>query len=482
MNSHLPTVIVYNNLEAYFEFLSRSADMQALEKRRYRGDRALLWCGDPKLVFVTAPIPHADYLRRHGGYPGTRYLTPSNPSVSLSHDIMRDSSLLNQIAEYAGAQRVVQLIPYATTRPFLHLADMLGRNYGLTVILPESPSPDCLWVRDYIDTKSGFRLLVSRWLPDADTLLPPGVACHNLQLAAEAAHWLCRQGRACMIKADRGEGGLGHLIIQPDACGTPEGILEHLQANPFLRGDLIIVEEYIQSSRRLSPSLEFFVPPLGQGKPEVTYLSNQLFLTLGNFGGVLISPELAETPWYPTLARAGLIIAERLQAMGYVGHFDLDTVIDDDDRVFLLEVNSRRTGGTHVHEFACFRLGPDYSKEMTLLGHNKLPTGNITCFDELLDAIGDLLYPIQSAKRGVVITVTSALAVQEFGCILVAASTQEALQLQQQLLARLGAGQAAPGLDTWQAAPASTLHVYRPLGGRGTQTTSEPRRPRRGKQ
>lgn len=464
MNS-LPTVIVYNNLEAYFEFLNRAGDAQVLEKRRYRGDRALLWCGDPKLVLVTAPIPHADYLRQRGGYPGTRYLMPASPSFSLSQDIMREPALLREIADYAGAPRAVRLIPYATTRPFLRLADMLRRGYGLTVILPESPSPDCLWVRDYIDTKSGFRLLASRWLPDADDLLPQGMACHNLQLAAEAAYWLCKQGRACVIKADRGEGGLGHLIIQPDACGATDGILEQLQANPFLRGDLIIVEEYIPSSRQLSPSLEFFVPPAGQGKPEITYLSNQIFLTFGNFGGVLISRELTKAPWYPTLARAGLTIAERLQAMGYVGHFDLDTVIDDHDRVFLLEVNSRRTGGTHVHEFARFHLGPDYLKEVTLLGHNKLPTGNITRFNELLDAIGDLLYPIQSTRRGIIITVTSALAVREFGCIIVAASTQEATLLQQQLLARLGVDRTAPDLAPGQAVPAPTSSVYLPAGG-----------------
>ncbi len=57
---------------------------------------------------------------------------------------------------------------------------------------------------------------------------------------------------------------------------------------------------------------------------------------------------------------SGMIFARRLQQMGYVGHFDLDTVVDDAGRVYLLEINPRRTGGTHVHEFAEHVFGADY--------------------------------------------------------------------------------------------------------------------------
>ncbi len=73
-----------------------------------------------------------------------------------------------------------------------------------------------------------------------------------------------------------------------------------------------------------------------------------------------------------------MIFAHRLQAMGYVGHFDLDTVVNDDGRVYLLEINPRRTGGTHVHEFAEHVFGADYLDKVTLLSNDTLSSGGIT--------------------------------------------------------------------------------------------------------
>jgi len=123
--------------------------------------------------------------------------------------------------------------------------------------------------------------------------------------------------------------------------------------------------------------------------------------------------------------------------VGYVGHFDLDTVVDDNGRLFLLEVNSRRTGGTHVHEFARFAFGPDYLERVVLLSHDAMSSGPFRQFDALQAAIGDLTYPMRGEQRGVVVTVTSALAAGEFGCIIVAASAAEALALQQELAGRV---------------------------------------------
>lgn len=211
----IPLVVVYNNIETFVDFLRRSEDVAVLRQRYFFGDRALLWLEDPKLVFVTSPVPHADYLGRHLGYAGTRYLCPSVPSPSLSHDILNEERLLAQLVAYAGPRRTVQLVPYATTRPFMRLAQALRRDHGLTVLLPESPTPEHLWVRDYVDTKAGFRTLAAGCLPQAAGLLPQAFVCRDVPQAAEVAHWFARRGSACVVKADGGEGGLGHTILVP---------------------------------------------------------------------------------------------------------------------------------------------------------------------------------------------------------------------------------------------------------------------------
>jgi len=443
LDLQIPLVFIYNNIEIFFEFLHR-AERAAFTRKTYlpnrqysKGDRGLLSLGADKLVFVSASIPHADDLRERLGYAGTHYAYPANPSPWLCLDILQEPPLLKRLVEYAGARRTLQLVPYATTPQFWQLVHALQADYALNVLLPESPTPGSHWLRDYIDTKSGFRALAARWLPEAERLLPESVVCPDVTRAAAAAHWFCARGRGCVVKADGGESGIGQHLFRPGASLSPKAIFGELQADPYLRDDLVIVEEYIPSTGHLSPSLEVYVPPAGQGAPQITYLSNQLFLAVSDFYGLLISRELAEAPWYPPLADSGLLIAAKLQAMGYAGHFDIDTIVDDGGRVYLLELNSRRTAGTHVHEFARHAFGPDYLNEVTLLSINKMKTGTLARYEDLRAVIGALLYPMQGRRRGVIPAVTSILAACEFGCIIVAASPQSALELRQALVERL---------------------------------------------
>ncbi len=442
LDNGIPLVAVCNISETFYDFLSR-AEVEETRARlirgeQYRGDRALMWLTDPKLVFASFPIPHAEYLCSRFGYSGTQHTAPAEPSPWLSLDILRERPLLDRLIEYAGPQRAVQIVPYATTPQFLRLVEVLRAEHGLTVLLPETFDPSVMWLRDYIDTKTGFRVLASRWLPDADVLLPQGFVCQTSHVAAQVAHWFSVNGKPCVIKADDGENGIGTLI-NPEGRADLYAIRATIDHDAFLRGNLITVEEYIPSSRMLSPSLELFVPPPGQGEPAVTYLSRQIFLEFGDFCGVLVSKDLVEAPWSRPLTEAGQRIARQLQAMGYVGHFDLDAVVDDNERVYLLEINPRRTGGTHVHEFAWHFFGPDYLDRVSLLSHDAMSSGPISDVDTLLHVVGDLLYPMGDPPRGVIVSVTSALEVHEFGCMIVASNSNEAVALQRMLTDRIKA-------------------------------------------
>jgi phosphoribosylglycinamide formyltransferase 2 len=132
-----------------------------------------------------------------------------------------------------------------------------------------------------------------------------------------------------------------------------------------------------------------------------------------------------------------MILARRLQDMGYVGLFDLDTVVNDEGRVYLLEINPRRTGGTHVHEFAAHVFGDDYLDKVALLSNDTLSSGTIRDFGNLLEAVGEFEYPINGEQRGIFITVTSALEAGEFGGIIVGKNSAEVVALQQQVQAAI---------------------------------------------
>src|SRR6185295_17517380 len=172
-----------------------------------------------------------------------------------------------------------------------------------------------------------------------EEIIPPGFVWRDINESAYAVNWFSRQGLGSVVKADRGESGLGHLIFQ-ESDFSLDDILFKLHTDPFLKTDLIVVDQFIPSEQQLSPSLELFVPPNGQ-PPVITYISSPLFSAFGQFAGVLISRELTQSSWYPRLEKYGLQIAQKLQKMGYVGHFDIDTIVDDRGHLYLLEINTR---------------------------------------------------------------------------------------------------------------------------------------------
>ncbi len=353
---------------------------------------------------------------------------PKTASPFLSKDIAREPELTGKIVAAAGAARTIQLIPYASTPEFMRLVQILREDYSLNLVLPETPDENNIWVRNYIDTKSGFRALVSRWLPNAENLLVEGYVCLDVERAAEIVSWFLGEKRTCVIKSDVGESGLGHTIFSPGTDTSEVDIRRKLSENPYITSGVIVVEEYVHSSRNLSPSLEFIVPRSGEA--QITYLSDQLFLDdFGSSCGVLISKASQHTAWYETFSEAGLRVARKLQQLGYVGHFDLDAIVDDNENIYLLEINARRTAGTHAHEFAQHCLGSDYLEYSVVLCHNKLHCPSGLELEDILSCIEDLSLTCGRSKQGVVISASSGITSGEYGCICVSDSVESASAL-----------------------------------------------------
>lgn len=439
VHNRIPTVVVSNFAEAHVDFLGRAASKEQreslIESESAHADRTLLWCGDPKLVYVSFPIAHSNWITGRLGYPNTRYFAPDNPTSYLCKDILRENSLLQGMLDYAGPNRELQLIPYATTPEFLDLVDVLRDTHQINVLLPESPDRDHLWLRDYVDTKAGFRLLASTCLPDADSLIPFGIVCNTLEEAARAVVWFIQRCQNCVVKPNSGESGIGFNLFKAESGLTQMEILAVLKNNSFFGSEPVVVEEYVYSPNQISPSPEVFVPRHGDGEPYIMYMTTQVLENFGEFFGIEVNQGLYSQAWYPDLERSSLTIAGQLQKMGYVGHFDLDCLVDKNGGLRLLEVNARRTGGTHVHDFACHVVGLDYMDKVALLSYEAMKSGRINNTAELMSALKGFLYPMGGdPARGLIITITTPLVDHRFGSIVVAPTQLEARALQAEIL------------------------------------------------
>ncbi|MBF2086277.1 hypothetical protein [Thermoleptolyngbya sp. C42_A2020_037] len=435
--STTPLVILGNTLEANGYLLYREPDLAKREALirgfRVANERSLLWLGDRKLVITEAPVAHVDYLQDRLGYSQLQHACPEHPSDSICADILREPALLQRIVDFADDAGALQLIPYATTPAVHKLADLLRQAHGLTVYLPESPAPDRLWLREYVQTKLGFRMLVGQWMGN---WLPEGYVARSVEEAGAIAHTFLQRGQGCIVKANTGFLGIGHTVFRPEAALELAEICATLQQNPYYAGDLLIVEALIPSAQGLSPSAEVVVPANPSEPPYLIAICAQQVLPSGAYAGEMVSPDWSNAPWYADLSAAALEIAQKLRAMGYIGHFDLDGIVDDAGTLYLLEVNARRTGGTHVYELAQFLLGERRAQTATLLSCTSAPCPAVSHWADLERAIADLLFP-QPSGWGVVITNSAALDQHQVGYVVLAASQTDALKLQQTLLARL---------------------------------------------
>jgi hypothetical protein len=421
------TVAVNNIGETFAEFFFRaptsSEGSELLRNEVFHGDRTLLWLGEAKLVISSYPVRHADWLRDLGHYQETICVSPEHPSACLSEDVRRERGLRRTIVEYAGPHRRIQLIPYATTKQFLTLAETLRSEDVLSVELPECPLS--LGLRNRLDTKSGFRAFISQFLSGSVTL-PLGYVCYDVPDAAARAWDFLSRGVSCLVKPDDGEGGIGITVFKNGV--SRDEVNFRLRSNTFLENAPSVVEEYIEGTEIVSPSVEMFVPPGGVEEPRVAYVCVQIFETPLQVGGVLIAPENKAARWFRPLIEMGLTVARALQKQGYAGYFDIDCLASRDGRVYPLEMNTRRTSGTHVHEFAAHLFGSDYASTIALLSADGIRCRSGITLNQVLDMLRHVLYT-RPRQAGILLSETTGVALGRLGCVCIGASGTEVMEL-----------------------------------------------------
>jgi len=200
-----------------------------------------------------------------------------------------------------------------------------------------------------------------------------------------------------------------------------------------LRDDMVVVETYIKATNNLYPSFEAFVPPKNEGLPKFEYISNQLFDNQNEFIGVTIDESYGKFIWYNAFYESGMAIAQVIQDLGYVGFFDLDAIVDVDNKVWLLEINARRTGGSRAHSFAVNYYGTDYSKYISILSKDNVLLDRPIHVDEALATLSPILYAPKKTDHGVVVTVSSSLSEARLGLLLIGRDLEEVSLLNTQL-------------------------------------------------
>ena len=367
-------IYIANVLEAYYKSYRKLNSKDRIYWTQYDaldGNRSLLYGGDEKIIVSTTPInrQHWEYTCGLAGWKNTLNLVPEEKTTSICSNILTDNSLNTQFIKAVKTNPGIEIIPYRHTEEFYALTEYLHAQ-DLKFQLPETLPQEHRFIETYFHSKRGFRHLWEMVKdPKLSIEIPEGFITADREEALEAAYYFRVTNRDFLFKYSRGVQGVGIIFNEADKLpADKETFIE--KTGELLKDDIwsegcIVVEEKIHADTAVmggSPNVEMMITPEGEVKQ--SYACEQVLDRDGKtFMGVRINPDVYESEYIKTAFRAAKNFGRKLSEYGVRGVFDMDLVVSKDGRVYAVESNIRRTGGTHIHEYCMALFGINYMQK-----------------------------------------------------------------------------------------------------------------------
>ena len=368
-------------------------------------------------------------------------LSPKDGSGYTGADAHGDLQLVDQLKNLANEHQYTTVIGYAISPSVLRVANELETALDVTqdqvVLTPDTGS-------NPLGTKSGLREFYDDNPGKAGFVMAEGeVFKQDYSGAIEAAARRYISEGAVVIKTNKGHSGLGVMIFTDGELKTDFDecveTLEQYMSAPYWQSFPIVVEQYIEADTNLAggnPSIEFYIDDEG---PHLLYTCGMKVSPEGVFQGVEVLRDLLPTRVQKSLERTGLSVATALYESGYRGHHDVDCMIDTQDNVLVSEVNTRITGGSHVHYLAKYLFGDDYLDKTVIMAESMHRFSGVPItFSQMRDRLHGLLFD-SATNAGVVLTGDSELLAQnKLGYIIFAPTREAAAEIQEKMYALVG--------------------------------------------
>lgn len=374
------------------------------------------------------------------GFKNTINLYPKKIEESLCRAILKDNKLLKTIMVLIEKNPGIKIISYAATKEFRELVNFL-RKKGLSFQTPEMPIESNLWTASFFDSKAGFRQTAYS-LGKAIPSMPEGFICHSQEEIIGWAKYFAKKDSGFVLKTNRGLAGSGMAIIKKEdfeGKNVNNLVKNILKKELYWKKELVVVEKFIEPDWEVcggAPNVEMKID--GQ-TIECSYTCGMRISPKGVFQGLELGlravPQLIRRTLFKTGKRFGQFLAE----CGYQGFFEIDWVYSKSGKVYPLEANLRRTGGTHVFELAQRLLGKDFSDGYYLAAQMKTETPRFKNqnYAFVKDKLTPFLYPIKGRKEGVVLMIINYLKKGKLGYIVIGENKEKANEIEKDFLKNL---------------------------------------------
>ncbi len=402
-------------------------------------ERALFWPMESDLLVASQlaiPAEFVEWVARLFNK-SIKVISPPNSAQPLL-EFLSEKKQIEEVKEWMGrdSQTPVSLVSYSISENLNKYVKLLG-SQGIFLNPKTLPSDDFVQKRRYYSSKFGFKSIIKTLNQNGHPILGSAYrCCNNLGEAYQATIDFLASGRDVIIKPTDGNSGLGSLRFYTDDLNNPRIIRAQLEENTYLKNNKIMVEELlkVKAGDLQSPSLEIYVPAEPE-KPGMLYWSQQILSPEGNFLGVVMDHIDHQSSATRQAEEDALAIADFLQKQGYRGHFDTDYIIREDGRYIPIEINIRRTGGTHVYSAMKTLLGDD-AENLVIISREEFRTGAPQSREIVREKLHDL-FITDEKKTGMLLINVNMLRVNTIGFIVIERTLERAFQLQDEIRMRL---------------------------------------------
>jgi hypothetical protein len=363
-------------------------------------------------------------------------LSPKVVGESVCKSIQEDAGLFKNITEIIKANPDIKIFSYSGTPEFFELIDVL-KNRGLKFDTPEIPVSQNRWTNSFFGSKSGFRQTTSTL--DESFPAPPigAISPDRNEIVGWGSHFL-KNYAGCVIKSNHGLAGAGLIIVRKeDVKGDVEKhITEIIRQHEYFQHGPIVVEQFIPPDMEIcggAPNIELRIK---NNQVHPLYVCSMRMTSDGVFQGVEFGKNAVYKNVQKTLFRAGQKFGECLVVHGYNGFFELDFVAGIDHKIYPIESNLRRTGGTHAYELALKLMGKNALQENYFVTNNRILRDSLfkESYQSLKNKFSEILYPINGKKEGLILTIVSNLTRGRLGYVVIGKNKKEAIALEEKFL------------------------------------------------
>lgn len=392
----------------HLDDLSQISFVDAIADVQYALDRARLRAGEGDIVATSLPVVPGfeEYVSEKLGLGSVTWLNPqplSNP-LQIAEACWEDRHVRRELMHRLRDGRLNYLHPNMGTFAVWELARLLSEASRQPVRVIAPPPALCRWVND----KVIFARTVSQLL--GSERIPRTASAWNLSTLTKHVAEIAASARCLCLKLAGSAGGDGTVLLNTDSLREMSTVaLSQLLAEKTARigwnGTSHLLVNQWESDVLASPSVQTWIPPLGDGPPIVEGIFSQLIKPPnGEFVGAAaaaLPDDLAEALvidcWLLTLL---------YQRLGYVGRCSFDAILVGENwsqcRIELIECNGR-WGGTSAPMTMMNRLFGDWMLWPFAVRNHLVPGLSQMTFAELRSALSTELYDRQTGAGSLIL-------------------------------------------------------------------------------